>query len=79
MNAQAANAIKPIPNVKEYEKIMQKIEVAALNGEKRVLLYEKDKLSKAIIEKLIEEGYDVTSETDRDGYLGIIDWSKANK
>ncbi len=77
MKAKEANAIKPIPNVKEYERIIQKIEIASLNGEKRLLVYENNKLSKALIEKLVDDGYDVTSETDRDGYLGIIDWSNA--
>lgn len=78
MKATEANKIKPIPNVKEYENIIQKIEMAALNGEKRILVYESNKLSSSLISKLEEDGYIVTSETDRDGYLGIIDWSKAN-
>lgn len=77
MKATEANQIKPIPNVKEYEKIIKKIEVAALNGEKRVLVYEKDRLSSVLIGKLTEDGYEVDTREDRDGYLGIIDWSKA--
>lgn len=32
MKATEANAIKPIPDVKEYNKVIQKIEQAALNG-----------------------------------------------
>lgn len=76
MKASEANKINPIPNVKEYDDIMSKIEIAALNGEKRILVY-KPELSLSLIHKLRKDGYDVTSESDRDGYLGIIDWSKA--
>lgn len=76
MKATEANRIKPIPDIKEYSNIIAQIETAALNGQKRILVY-KPELSSALIEKLQEDGYDVSSEVDRDGYLGIIDWSKA--